>query len=149
VPRGGTVAGSVLTSLLAGGAFRAASNPVRFVKEDPMHASARWLFVVWLTLIGGVALVAHASPQTGGAAQAAAPAAIVNLNTASPAELERLPGIGPRTAERIVEYRTKHGDFKKVEELMNVQGIGEKSFLRLKPLISVTPPKASPSGAWG
>ncbi|MDP1568646.1 MAG: helix-hairpin-helix domain-containing protein [Vicinamibacterales bacterium] len=113
-----------------------------------MHASARWLFVVWLSLIGGVAMMAHAAPQTGGAAQAAAPAATVNLNTASPAELERLPGIGPRTAERIVEYRTKNGDFKKVEELMNVQGIGEKSFLRLKPLISVTPPKASPSGAW-
>ncbi len=65
----------------------------------------------------------------------------VNLNTASIAELEKLPGIGRRTAERIVEYRDKHGGFKKIEELMNVPGIGEKSFLKLKELITVTPPK--------
>lgn len=65
----------------------------------------------------------------------------VDLNTASMAELETLPGVGRRTAERIVEYRQKHGGFKKIEELMNVQGIGEKSFLKLKALITVTPPK--------
>lgn len=73
----------------------------------------------------------------------------LNLNTASVAELETLPGIGRRTAERILEYREKHGGFKKIEELMNVQGIGEKSFLRLKDLITVTPPKTKevPSGS--
>ena len=43
-------------------------------------------------------------------------------------------------AERIIEYRTKSGSFKRIEELMNVKGIGEKSFLKLKPLI-VVPPK--------
>jgi comEA protein len=67
---------------------------------------------------------------------------IVNLNTASAAELEELPGIGPSTAARIVEYRQKNGSFKKVEDLMNIRGIGEKSFLKLKPLITVTPVKA-------
>ncbi|MCL6477586.1 MAG: helix-hairpin-helix domain-containing protein [Peptococcaceae bacterium] len=64
----------------------------------------------------------------------------VNLNTATLQQLEALPGIGPRTAARIVEYREKHGPFKKVEELMNVQGIGEKSFLRLKNQLSVSTP---------
>ncbi len=66
-------------------------------------------------------------------------AAVVNLNTATVAELETLPGIGPRTAALIIEYRQKNGGFKKIEDLMNVKGIGEKSFLKLKPLIVVTP----------
>jgi competence protein ComEA len=68
--------------------------------------------------------------------------AVVNLNTATAAQLETLPGIGARTAQRILDYRQKNGGFKKIEELMNVQGIGEKSFLKLKARLTVTPPKA-------
>ncbi len=75
-------------------------------------------------------------------AQAPPPAAkasgpVVDLNTASATDLQELPGIGRATAERILEYRQKNGPFKKVEELMNVKGIGEKSFLRLKTLVTV------------
>ena len=65
----------------------------------------------------------------------------LNLNTATEAQLEALPGIGPSTAQRIVEYRKKNGAFKKAEDLMNVKGIGEKSFLKLKPLVTVGPAK--------
>lgn len=88
-----------------------------------------------------VALAQQSTPpaQT---TQPPAPAPL-NLNTATPAELEKLPGIGPATAARIVEYRQKNGAFKKVEELMNVRGIAEKTFLQLKPLITVTPPKTT------
>jgi competence protein ComEA len=65
-------------------------------------------------------------------------APLINLNTATAAELEKLPGVGARMAERIVAHREKNGPFKKIEELMNVQGIGEKSFLNLRAQITVT-----------
>ena len=67
----------------------------------------------------------------------------INLNTASAADLENLPGVGAKMAERIVEYRQKNGPFKKIEDLMNVKGIGEKNFLKLKARLSVGAPKAS------
>jgi competence protein ComEA len=70
----------------------------------------------------------------------------INLNTATVAQLESLPGIGKATAERILEYRRKNGSFKKVEDLMNVRGVGEKSFLTLKPLVTVTAPKGEQGG---
>jgi competence protein ComEA len=76
-----------------------------------------------------------AAPRPG--AKAAQPATVVNLNTATIAELDKLPGIGPAVAARIIEYRQKKGPFKKIEELMNVQGIGEKSFLQLRSQITV------------
>ena len=71
----------------------------------------------------------------------AAAQAPVNLNVATAADLEKLPGVGAAMATRILEYRQKSGGFKKVEELMNVQGIGERNFLRLKPLVTIVPPK--------
>jgi competence protein ComEA len=94
-----------------------------------------------------LALLTLLTPQTLAQSAAAAkdtrttPSSIVNLNTATQAELERLPGIGARVAARIVEYRKEKGPFKKIEELMNVQGIGEKSFLRLRPQLTVAPAK--------
>ena len=71
-------------------------------------------------------------------ATAAAP---VNLNTATAEQLATIPGVGPKMAERIIDYRQKNGGFKKVEDLMNVSGVGEKSFLKMKPLVTVTAPK--------
>jgi competence protein ComEA len=95
-------------------------------------------------LLAGIASTAGAqvATQEKTTAQPAA-AALVNLNTATAADLAKLPGIGPAVAARIVEYRQKNGSFKKIEELMNVKGIGEKTFLKLKPLVTVAPPKSS------
>ena len=66
---------------------------------------------------------------------------VVNLNTASAVQIASLPGIGPKTAELVVQYRTKNGPFKKIEEIMNVRGIGEKSFLRIKDRLTVADAK--------
>lgn len=69
----------------------------------------------------------------------------LNLNTATLEQLDALPGIGKSTAQRILEHRQKSGGFKKIEDLMNVKGIGEKAFLKLKPMITVAarPEKAT------
>lgn len=82
----------------------------------------------------------EATSTTSSAAPAAS--AMVNLNTASLAQLETLPGVGRTIAERIVEYRERNGGFKRAEDLMNVRGVGEQSFLRLRPLVTVGAPPA-------
>jgi competence protein ComEA len=96
--------------------------------------------------------VAVAAAQTNGSKKAPGTAAQavagtpLNLNTASASQLEGLPGIGKATAERIVEYRQKNGGFKKPEDLMNIRGIGEKNFLKLKPLVTVSTAKGESAG---
>lgn len=65
------------------------------------------------------------------------PAFPININTASPAELEQLPRIGAKMAERIVAYRSRRGGFRNIEELLLVRGIGEKTFEQLQPLVVI------------
>ncbi len=103
------------------------------------HAWIAAFLIVAVVVFQPAALIA-ATTQSEQAAKPAAP--LVNLNTATLAQLQGLPGVGPKTAQRIVEHRQKNGTFKKIEELMNVKGIGEKAFLKLKPLITVAAPKA-------
>jgi len=81
---------------------------------------------------------APASP--GDAAVSAVPGARrVNINTATLAELETLPRIGPSIAQRIIDYRTRNGPFKQIEDIKNVSGIGEAMFSAIKDLIAVEP----------
>jgi competence protein ComEA len=61
----------------------------------------------------------------------------VNINTATAAELEALSGVGPKTAQTIVEYREANGPFKSIEDIMNVPGIGEGTFEKIRDEITV------------
>jgi competence protein ComEA len=62
---------------------------------------------------------------------------LVNLNTATEAELDTLPGVGPVTAQAILAWRSEHGSFSSVEELLEVSGIGEVTLEELRPLVTV------------
>ena len=81
-------------------------------------------------------------PGSTPAALASQPAAtgssgLVNINTASLAELDTLPGIGSVIAQRIIDYRTKNGPFAKIEDIQKVSGIGPVTYAKLKDLITV------------
>jgi competence protein ComEA len=116
----------------------------RTLEEDTMNRSVTVLLAA-LALCGSSSVLAQTTAKPGKAPKqivAAASTEIINLNTATAAQIATLPGIGPKTADLIVEYRQKNGPYKKVEEIMNVRGVGEKSFLKLKSRLSVGTPKA-------
>lgn len=91
------------------------------------------------------ALTAPGNPTTGSASPRRSPqgaevgVGLVNLNSASAAELEKLPGIGPKTAHILVEDREKNGPFRSVDDLMRVKGIGPKKLEALRPLVTTGP----------
>ena len=80
---------------------------------------------------------AAAPPADPGLPPSGAPAALVDLNLADQAELETLPGVGPVTATAIIAWRDEHGGFTAVAELLEVDGIGEKTLADLTPLVTV------------
>ena len=67
-----------------------------------------------------------------------APRGLLDLNSATGQDLDALPGVGPKLAERIMEYRESVGVFHTLEELRAVKGIGKKTFERIRPLVTVT-----------
>lgn len=95
------------------------------------------LFFVFCALPYSAAAAEPQSSESEARASAADEADRVELNSADQAALETLPGVGPRTAELIIEYRNENGGFEKIEDLMNVRGIGERTFLRLRELVRV------------
>lgn len=80
---------------------------------------------------GGVAAPAASAPAAG------AGGALVNINSASQAELEELPGVGPVTAEAILQWRSEHGPFTAVDELLEVSGIGEATLAEMAPHVTL------------
>jgi len=82
-----------------------------------------------LTLCLGLAL----APALAEAQKEKAPAADkINLNEATFDQLQTLPGVGPALAERILEHRHEVGKFKRIEEILNIKGMGEKKFQKIK-----------------
>ncbi|WP_224244619.1 ComEA family DNA-binding protein [Hyalangium gracile] len=92
-------------------------------------ARVAWMVVLGLVLCGpGLAEAGRSRTQYTG---------VVNLNEASKEELDRLPGVGLKAAERILERRKKQ-PFKRIEELVRVKGFGKKKFQKLKPYLTLT-----------
>jgi competence protein ComEA len=75
--------------------------------------------------------------NTGDSSPAPATGERININTATPDQLDTLPGIGPAIAQRIIDYREKIGGFKRIEQITEVSGIGEATFAKIKDLITV------------
>ena len=96
-----------------------------------------------LTLLVILAMAAvSVAAAAGGPAAAEKPGSaggdkLVNINTADAGQLATLPQVGPKMAQRILDYRKGNGSFKRVQDLMKVKGIGEKVFARLQPLITI------------
>jgi competence protein ComEA len=68
------------------------------------------------------------------------PAHPLDLNVANVRELEQVPGIGPKTAQAIVDFRHKSGRFRRVEDLLAIKGISQRKLDRMRPYLKVTPP---------
>jgi competence protein ComEA len=92
------------------------------------------LVVIGVTPPPGAMLGPTGQPADGGTA---AGGQIVDINTATVADLDTLPGIGPALAQRIIDYRAQHGAFHSTDELRNVSGIGDAKFAEIKDLVTV------------
>jgi competence protein ComEA len=116
-------------------AIQAAGGPRRGAALESLNLAA--------PLVDGTQILVpkrgQAPPAGGGTASAGAatPGGLVNVNTAPAAELEALPGIGEVLAQRIVDYRTEHGPFASVEDLVDVSGIGDAILAEIRDLVTV------------
>jgi competence protein ComEA len=124
----------VVDALRAAGGVRPGTN------TDGLNR-ARFLVDGEQVIVGGPAPAMGTGPGgTGGggpagAAAGAAPAAPISLNTATADQLDTLPGVGPVLAQHIIDYRTQHGGFRSVDELREVNGIGQRRFADLRNLV--------------
>jgi len=114
-------------------ALRAAGGPLRGTDLSTLNQAR--------LLVDGEQIVVGAPAPAGVAASGSAasvPAApLVNLNSATQAQLESLPGIGPVTAQSIIDWRAAHGRFSSVEELLEVDGIGDATLADLAPYVTL------------
>jgi competence protein ComEA len=116
-------------------ALEAAGGPRRGVRLTALNLAR--LLVDGEQVLVGVPAAPGVAASAASAPGAPAPAALVNLNTADQTLLESLPGVGPVTAQAILEWRAEHGAFSAVDELMEVSGIGEATLADLAPLVTV------------
>jgi competence protein ComEA len=93
---------------------------------------------VYIPKIGDANIVySNSSSNSSANPLTSSPASLININTANNAELDLLPGIGPILSQRIIDYRLQNNNFKSIDDLQNVPGIGDKLFEQLKPLVTI------------
>ena len=97
-----------------------------------MNKTKNILTLLVILAMAAVSLAAVDQPSPAGAGKQ-----LVNINSADAAQLAKLPQIGAKMAQRILEYRKNSGGFKRVQDLLKVKGIGEKLFAKLQPLITI------------
>lgn len=119
-------------------ALRAAGGPLPGA-DLAMLNLARKLTDGELVVVGVPGAVAPAGQPTagGGPVGAGGPQSPIDLNTATLAQLDTLPGVGPVLAQRIIDWRTEHGRFASVDQLADVPGIGESRLSQLRDLVRV------------
>ncbi len=89
------------------------------------------LVILAMAIVSVVSINAAEKPAAAGGDK------LVNINTADAGQLVGLPQVGPKMAQRILEFRKSNGNFKRTQDLMKVKGIGEKVFAKLQPLITI------------
>ena len=94
---------------------------------------------IWVSTEYSGRVTAETASETDGAVGSNVDTGLVNINTADQAELESLPGIGTVRAQAILAYRSQNGPFQSLEELLEVDGIGEKTLEKLKGYITISP----------
>ena len=102
-----------------------------------MRGNAKFGSSVFL-LVVSAAIVLFTYPAST-SAQKTLPSQPINLNTATIAQLETLPGIGPNTAKSIVDFRNHSGPFQRVEDLLAIKGISKSKLEKLRPYVTVGP----------
>ena len=95
-----------------------------------MRKSLNVLITILVAAAIGTAAIAGEVP-------ASTPAGVVNINTADASQIAMLPRVGLKAAQRVIDYRTEHGAFKKATDLMQVKGFGDKTFERLSAYIAL------------
>jgi competence protein ComEA len=86
-------------------------------------------------LVGVAPPAAGPAPAPGEPQAGAAPSTPLDLNTATAAQLDALPGVGPVLAQHIIDFRTQHGTFTSLQQLRQIPGIGDRKFSTIKPLV--------------